>query len=424
MTTYAVQVQSFSLSGAGSSIGDTVLNLKSFKSILGVNLAMASFGTIGYGTVEPGNGTQEEQISFTGVTQNSDGTAQLTGIKHVLFHSPFTESSGMTITHPGSVTFVITNTAAYENTLVSIGGTQTIDGKKTFPNDDISNAGIATDTDTAVATAFVTLGQLSRQAISGASNASTTVKGIVQLATATQAKNGTTTGSTGALLVLPSSLSSAVSTPNTLVVVTATGGKIDSSFIDPAGNYSFTGTNTFSGTNTFLGSTIASGATTFKILPQSTATPSVSAELVTKTYVDTLDGSFVGAPFSSGSVTTTSNQDVTYTPGFTAKNITIYYRLSGRDNGTQTYSYGIATFNGTTGTGTFTLKQNAATDSLTGAAPNLGSGNPSVGTLTGSHMQVIVSITSVTSTQFTVRSAFSTADSTIGTSDFYVVATK
>lgn len=119
MTTlaYPVQLQSFSLSGSGSSIGDTVLNLKSFKDILGVNLDITSFGNIGYGTLEPGNGVQEEQVSFSGITQNSDGTAQLTGVKHVLFKSPFTETSGMTITHPGSVVFVISNTAAFENTL-------------------------------------------------------------------------------------------------------------------------------------------------------------------------------------------------------------------------------------------------------------------------------------------------------------------
>ncbi len=114
-----VQAQAFSLSGAGSSIGDTVLNLKSFKDILGTNLTMTQFGSVGYGTIEPGNNTQEEQVSFSGITQNSDGTAQLTGVKHVLFITPYTESSGMTITHPGSVTFVISNTAGFENTFYS-----------------------------------------------------------------------------------------------------------------------------------------------------------------------------------------------------------------------------------------------------------------------------------------------------------------
>ena len=58
------QVQPFSLSGAGAITGDITLTLKSFKTIDGVNLAMTDFGTIGFGTLEPGNGTYEEQISF------------------------------------------------------------------------------------------------------------------------------------------------------------------------------------------------------------------------------------------------------------------------------------------------------------------------------------------------------------------------
>lgn len=132
------QLDPFSLSGAGSSVGDVVLNLKSFQDILGNNLTMADFGSTGYGTLEPGNRTQEEQISFSGITQNADGTAQLTGVKHVLFITPFTESSGMTIIHPGSVTFVISNTSGfynsiytYINTAVASGGvpaTSTVQG--------------------------------------------------------------------------------------------------------------------------------------------------------------------------------------------------------------------------------------------------------------------------------------------------------
>ena len=79
-----VQAQPFSLAGAGAITGDVTLTLKSFKTIDGVNLAMTDFGSVGFGTLEPGNGTLEEQISFTGATQNANGTATLTGIKSVL----------------------------------------------------------------------------------------------------------------------------------------------------------------------------------------------------------------------------------------------------------------------------------------------------------------------------------------------------
>jgi len=202
MSFLQLQAQNFALYGAGASVGDTSLILKSFKDINGVNITMADLGSVAYVTLEPGNGNLEEQISFTGVTQNANSTATLTGVKTVLFKSPYTETSGIAKTHAGSTTAILSNTAGYYQQFVHLANTETITGKKTFPNDDVSNAGIATDTDTAVATNFITLGQLSRQAISGASNAATTVKGIVQLPTQAQVDAKTTTGSTGALLAL------------------------------------------------------------------------------------------------------------------------------------------------------------------------------------------------------------------------------
>ncbi len=197
-----VQAQSFSLSGAGAVAGATSVILRSFEQIDGTQLTMTDFGSIGYGTLEPGNGTLEEQISFTGVTQNSGGTATLTGVKTVLMVSPYTETSGLAQTHAGSTTFVLSNTAGYYGQFAKKNADSIITGKYTFPEDNVSNAGITTDVDTSVATAFVTLGQLSRQAISGASDASTTVKGIVQLPTQAQVDARTTTGSTSALLAL------------------------------------------------------------------------------------------------------------------------------------------------------------------------------------------------------------------------------
>ncbi len=162
---------------------------------------MTDFGTVGFGTLEPGNSTFEEQISFTGIVQNVNGTATLTGVSTVLMVSPYTETSGLAQTHAGSTTFVISNTSGFYNELSGKSDDETITGTWTFPSNDPTRAGIGSDVDTAVATAFVTLGQLSRQAISGASNASTTVKGIVELATQAETDARTTTGGTGALLV-------------------------------------------------------------------------------------------------------------------------------------------------------------------------------------------------------------------------------
>ncbi|MGH7249362.1 MAG: hypothetical protein ACREGC_00125, partial [Minisyncoccia bacterium] len=73
-----VQAQAFILAGAGVILGDTTVDLSSFEGIDGIALTMADFGTKGFATLEPNSGTQEEQISFTGVTQNINGTATLT----------------------------------------------------------------------------------------------------------------------------------------------------------------------------------------------------------------------------------------------------------------------------------------------------------------------------------------------------------
>jgi len=196
-----VQAQDFSLAGSGAVIGNTSVTLKSFKTIDGVNLTMTDFGVIAFGTLEPGNGTLEEQISFAGVTQNANGTATLTTVKSVAFIAPYTQTAGLLKTHAGSTTFVISNTAGFYDSLSGKDNDETVTGTWTFPSTDATRARVTSDTDTAVATAFVTLGQLSRQAISGASNASTTVKGIVELATQAEVDARTTTGGTGALLV-------------------------------------------------------------------------------------------------------------------------------------------------------------------------------------------------------------------------------
>ncbi len=201
-TKYA-QLQPFQLYGNGAVAGEVTITLQTMLDIDGNALSMSgTFGTLGFGTLQPGAPTYEEQICFTGLTNNANGTVTLTGVSSVTFEYPYTQTSGLMKTHAGATTFVISNTSGFYGQIASKNDDATITGRYIFPSDDISNAGIVADTDTAVATAFVTLGQLSRQAISGASNASTTVKGIVQLPTQAQVDAKTTTGSTSALLAL------------------------------------------------------------------------------------------------------------------------------------------------------------------------------------------------------------------------------
>lgn len=151
-----VQAQPFTLYGAGVSVGATSVILSSFALPDGTLLTMSNFGTKGYGTIEPGNGTKEEQISFTGVTQNANGTATLTGVKNVSFVSPYTETSGVTSSHVGGTTFVISNTSGFYDGFTNKYADETIEGLWDFPtgsnNPTIGSTYVAPTSDTQIAT--------------------------------------------------------------------------------------------------------------------------------------------------------------------------------------------------------------------------------------------------------------------------------
>lgn len=145
MAFYQNQLQAYSLAGAGAVAGATTVILKSMKDIDGNALTMAtSFGTIGFGTIEPGNNTLEESISFTGLTNNSNGTTTLTGVKSVTFGQPYTQTSGLAKTHAGSTTFVVSNTSGYYTEFAIKSNDESVTGAWTFPNPPLANANPAT----------------------------------------------------------------------------------------------------------------------------------------------------------------------------------------------------------------------------------------------------------------------------------------
>lgn len=198
-----VQSQSFALAGGGAVTGATSITLKSLVGIDGALLTMTDFGAIGFGTLEPGNGILEEQISFTGITQNANGTATLTGVSNVSFVSPYTATSGLSKTHAGSTTFIISNTSGFYDRLTGKADDETITGLWDFPsgaNNPTIGAGVyvAPTLDTQIATKKY----VDTVAVSGAPNANTTTKGIVQEATQAQVDAKTQAGSTGAELFI------------------------------------------------------------------------------------------------------------------------------------------------------------------------------------------------------------------------------
>lgn len=288
-----IQAQAFTLSGSGSSIGDITLTLQSMAGIDGSNIVTADLGSFAYGTLEPGNGAQEEPILFTGVTQNANGTATLTGVSSIGFKQPYNLTAGLTKTHAGNSKFILSNDAAFYNNLVLY---------------------------------------LNSIAGAGAANASTAVKGIVQAATSSQINSGTATGSTGAVLaVTPDALAASnygtANIPPSGLISPYAGSSAPTGWLPCDGSaVSRTGTNT----NLFavIGTTYGSGdgSSTFNV-------PDLRGRMAIGTGTGTKAISLPASAVSSNQITVTASPDlqqgmaVTYTgsgiTGLTTS--TVYY---------------------------------------------------------------------------------------------------
>lgn len=208
-----------------------------------------------YGTIEPAT-TKKETISCTGVTQNGDGTALITGcVRGLQFTAPYTASTTLALAHAGGSSFVISNSPQVYNDIVSdavsLTRTNVITGANTFSSTTPPKYDANPVWSNFASTTFASLAYVNQTATSGAANASEAISGISQLATASQASAGTSLGSTGARLVLPSSLGTTTcqTAANSVVISSSTTGKIDQRCIDQTAPYTWTtATSTFNAT--------------------------------------------------------------------------------------------------------------------------------------------------------------------------------
>ena len=178
-----VQNQPSTLYGSGAVLGATSVVLTKFTKIDGTHLTMADFGTIGFGTLEPGNGTKEEQICWTGITNNTNGTDTLTGVKTVLTVAPYTQTSGLAQTHAGGSQLVVSNTAGFYDKMTSKNDDETITGTWTFTVPNFPQVDNSATLPT-LSAQFATKAYVDGVAIAGAPDASATVKGTTKLSTA------------------------------------------------------------------------------------------------------------------------------------------------------------------------------------------------------------------------------------------------
>lgn len=227
-----------------------------------------------------------------------------------------------------------------------------------------------------------TAGQIIQTSVAGipewianpsASDASTTVKGVVEIATTAQITAGTGAGETGALLVVPASAVGAVGASK-LVQFTSGG-------LYPAADGSNI-TNINSGTASYVSS--------------------------------------VQNP--SGS--TNTNVDTTITCGFVPKVITICYEITGFTSGSFRYSAGTARYNSA---GTLVLNEGLFVDSTatTGTFDHtFGTTAPVAGTASGTYGIVTLSIVNVTATGFDVRMNIVQSGNPTVSAKFIAIVTK
>jgi len=217
MAFYPVQAQDFALYGAGVSATATSLILTSMLKIDGSAFTMATdFGAVGYGVSEPDTAL-EENFSFTGLTNNANGTTTLTGVTRGLrFNTPYTQDTALRQPHSGGTIIRLSNTGPFYNEFVTKRNDETIDGIKTFSASPV----VPTPTTDMQASTKKYADDL---AIAGAPDASTIVKGILEAATDAELQAGTATGATGALLAATGASFTQTPTANKVPVASSAG---------------------------------------------------------------------------------------------------------------------------------------------------------------------------------------------------------
>lgn len=208
----------FSPSGGGTyrlgqsiGISDTTIKLSSFKEpVSNIPYTMSYLNSdILYGTLSP-QSSISEFISATGISQNGDGSATLTGVTRGLTRTPAgsncTASTTLSQSHAGQSIFILSNSPCFyaeylpARTIATSSAVLTF-GSTTPPRYDYV-AAQSTGTFISTTSEFASVAYVNAIAVAGVNNATQGVKGIVQLATARQEASSTSLGSTAASNVL------------------------------------------------------------------------------------------------------------------------------------------------------------------------------------------------------------------------------
>lgn len=219
---------------------DSAVKLSSIQWYVGsdgvaVDLTSADFGSSGsaWGVFEPRTSRQEFFKWTVSTIANGTTTGITISARGLPWGSDYTsESSARKFSHPaGSKVLLFTDYGGFWNTFANKANTETVTGVWTYSATPVITNAPVGGTD-AANKAYV-----DGVAIAGAPDASTTVKGIVEIATGAELAAGTGTGGTGAVLVSAGSsfknTSAGAGDANKVPVLNASG-VLDTSFLpDP-----------------------------------------------------------------------------------------------------------------------------------------------------------------------------------------------
>ncbi len=299
------------LSGAGVSASQSTINLQSFVTPNNsLAITMTDFcNTVGYGVIDPTSSSKKELVSFTGITQSADGTAQLTGVVRGLgFTQPYTASTTLQTAHSGGSRFVISNTPQFYTQFTANENTETIDDVWTFSSttQPVYDGSPSFTNDLSL----ITKKYADDLANQGAATSTESTGGIVELATRTEGASTTPT-TTNKPLVLQAqhgtstpgvNITTAGGTGETYVVWSEDDGKLNRGWIDDTEAITFTGLNQWSG---------GASTTAYSILDTlfvgRTASSSIQGDT---TGTSTIQGYLTVSGNTNSSSTISSNLDI------------------------------------------------------------------------------------------------------------------
>ena len=283
-----VQTPTINLYTSLSSSGTTMRITPYPRDLDGVKLTISDFGSNPTVTVDPKVKNVEEIVGFTGITDNGDNTATLSGLTRDLYSKyPYT-TTGTGRPHGSSAIVVFSNNPQMYARFAAWENDGAVTGAWTFASTNRPSY----DTTPTFVNGLELIDKAYADALSfaGAPNASTIQKGIVQIATPVQAASSTASGSTAALLVIPASMATSSNDVAGLhAVITQNSGKINWNQIDLGTAFTSTALATFSG------GFAATGATTFS----ATSTAATSTLMVDFDVITTVMASTTFTGFTS-----------------------------------------------------------------------------------------------------------------------------